>query len=444
MAERKYWNEEIETMAPAALGRLEAGLLAEQMAYLHHSSPYFRAKFGEAGIGPGDIRDQRDLARLPFTEKSEFADAQSAGSLIGPHQCAPFEDIVRIVGTGGTTGQPLRMGMTASDVADYNEMGARALWTAGCRPGDLVVSCLNYSLYAGGVSDHMTFETMGAAILPYGIGNSKRLLAMLAHMDANLALYATPSYAIRLAELAAEEGIDPASLGLAKGFFSGEAGMQVAGYRARIEQLWGLTARDIYGTSEGGVQSAECEAQNGLHYTSGGLMAVELIEPESGDPLDVADGVVGEMVYTSLKRRACPLLRMRSHDLVRLHTGPCVCGRSGFRFVTLGRSDDMFIVKGVNVFPLAVQAVLAELQPRLTGEFEIILDHPPPTDFEPRLRVEVARDVDPAQYPVLGAEVASAVRTTLGFSPAVEFADQGDIASAHKTRRVLRPYRDDS
>ena len=288
------------------------------------------------------------------------------------------------------------------------------------------------------------FMICEVAILPYGIGNSKRLLAMLAYMDANLALYATPSYAIRLAELAAEEGIDPASLGLAKGFFSGEAGMQVAGYRGRIEQLWGLFTRDIYGTSEGGVQSAECEAQNGLHYTSGGLMVVELIEPESGDPLDVADGVVGEMVYTSLKRRACPLLRMRSHDLVRLHTGPCVCGRSGFRFVTLGRSDDMFIVKGVNVFPLAVQAVLAELQPRLTGEFEIILDHPPPTDFEPCICVEVARELDPAQYPVLGAEVASAVRTTLGFSPAVEFADQGDIASAHKTRRVLRPYCDDS
>ncbi len=200
---------------------------------------------------------------------------------------------------------------------------ARALWTAGCRPGDLVVSCLNYSLYAGGVSYHMTFETMGAAILPCGIGNSKRLLAMLADMDANLALYATPSYAIRLAELAAEEGIDPSSLGLAKGFFSGEAGMQVAGCRARIEQLWGLTARDIYGTSEGGVQSAECESHRGLHYTSGGLMAVELIELESGDPLDITDGVVGEMVYTSLLRRACPLLRMRSHDLVRLYTDPC-------------------------------------------------------------------------------------------------------------------------
>ena len=440
MSARKYWNAEIETMAPAELRRLEAGLLAEQMAYLYDASPYYKAKFDGAGVAPGDIRGQADLERLPFTEKSEFAEAQGAGALIGPHQCAPFDDIIRIVGTGGTTGQPLRMGMTAADIADYNEMGARALWTTGCRPGDLVVSCFNYSLYAGGVTDHMCFETLGAAILPFGVGTTKRLLGILADMDANLALFSTPSYAIRLAEVAAGEGVEPASLGVRKGFFSGEAGLQIAGYRERIETLWGMTAHDMYGTSEAGVQSGECEARQGLHYSSGGLVVAELIEPESGAVVAMTEGAEGELVYTSLGRRACPILRMRSHDVVRVFTGVCACGRTGFRFETLGRSDDMFIVKGVNVFPLGVQAVLAELRPRLTGEFQIILDRAPPIDYHPRLVVEVASDVADHAREALADEVAAAVRARLGFSVAVEFADQGAIASEHKTRRVLRPY----
>ena len=442
MSTRTYWNAEIETMAPAALRRLEAGRLAEQMAYLYAASPFYKAKFDGAGVAPGDIRGQADLERLPFTEKSEFAEAQAAGALIGPHQCAPFDDIVRIVGTGGTTGQPLRMGMTAADVADYNEMGARALWTIGCRPGDLVVSCFNYSLYAGGVTDHMCFETLGAAILPFGVGNSKRLLGILADMDADLALFSTPSYAVRLAEVAAEAGVDPASLGVAKGFFSGEAGLQIAGYRGRIETLWGMTAHDMYGTSEAGVQSGECAARQGLHFSSGGLVVAELIAPEDGAVIEMTEGAVGELVFTSLGRRACPILRMRAHDVVRVFTEPCVCGRTGFRFETLGRSDDMFIVKGVNVFPLGVQAVLAELRPRLTGEFQIVLDRAPPIDYDPRLVVEVANVVADDAREALAAETAAAVRTRLGFSVAVEFADQGAIASEHKTRRVLRPYRE--
>ena len=442
MSARKYWNAEIETMAPAELRRLEAGLLGEQMAYLYDASPYYKAKFDGAGVAPGDIRGQAELERLPFTEKSEFAAAQSAGSLIGPHQCAPFDDIVRIVGTGGTTGQPLRMGLTVADIADYNEMGARALWTTGCRPGDLVVSCFNYSLYAGGVSDHMCFETMGAAILPFGIGNSKRLLGILADMDADLAFYSTPSYAVRLAEVAAADGVEPASLGVRKGFFSGEAGLQIAGYRERIETLWGMTAHDIYGTAEAGVQSGECAARQGLHFGGGGLVVAELIEPESGAVIEMEDGAVCELVYTSLKRRACPILRMRSHDVVRVFTGACACGRAGFRFEALGRSDDMFIVKGVNVFPLGVQAVLAGLGPRLTGEFHIVLDRAPPIDYHPRLVVEVASDVAGHAREALAAEVAAAVRAGLGFSVVVEFAAQGSIASEHKTRRVLRPYAD--
>ncbi len=201
-----------------------------------------------------------------------------------------------------------------------------------------------------------------------------------------------------------------------------------------------MTAHDVYGTSEAGVQSGECEARQWLHYSSGGLVVAELIEPESGAVVEMTEGAAGELVFTSLGRRACPILRLRSHDVVRVFTGVCACGRTGFRFETLGRSDDMFIVKGVNVFPLGVQAVLTELRPRLTGEFHIVLDRAPPIDYDPRLVVEAAADVAGDAREALAAEVTAAVRARLGFSVAVEFADQGAIASEHKTRRVLRPY----
>ena len=219
-------------------------------------------------------------------EKSEITESQKQGELFGPHQCAEFKDIVRIVGTGGTSGQPTRIGWTDNDIKNYNEMGARGLWTTGCRPDELVVNCFNYSLYAGGIMDHMTFEYLGAAILPYGVGRSERLLEMLQGFPksgATYALYSTPSYALRLHEVAQTMGIDLRDLGFTKGYFSGEAGLQVPGYRQRIEEAWGMKAMDLYGAAEFGVQSGECEYQQGLHYSGGGLVVAELIEPESGE-----------------------------------------------------------------------------------------------------------------------------------------------------------------
>jgi phenylacetate-coenzyme A ligase PaaK-like adenylate-forming protein len=167
-ADRRYWDEHIETMSLADLNRLEAPLIAEQIAYVYATSAYYRAKFDAAGVRPDRVTSVEALEAVPFTEKSDITSAQRDGALFGPHQCAPFEDIVRIVATGGTSGQPTRIGWTSGDADLYNEMGARALWANGCRQGDFVVNCFNYSLYAGGIMDHMAFETLGAGILPYG------------------------------------------------------------------------------------------------------------------------------------------------------------------------------------------------------------------------------------------------------------------------------------
>jgi phenylacetate-CoA ligase len=320
-------------------------------------------------------------------------------------------------------------------------MSDRALWAMNCRPGDIVFTCMNFSLYAGGVSDHQTFETLGATAIPYGVGQSERLLEMMTGMKDRVCLWATPSYAVRLAEVANGMGLDPRSVGIAKGFFSGEAGMQVPGYREKIEEICGMTARDMYGTGELGLHSGECERLNGLHYGGTGYAVIELIDPDSGAVLPFEDGAQGEAVYTSIRREACPLQRMRSHDLMQVWTEPCACGRTSFRFKILGRSDDMFIVKGVNVFPLAIQATLMALRPRITGEFQVRLDRPPPIDYAVPIRIEVARDLPAAAHVALIAELQHRIQQAHNFASAVSLVEPGTIASEKKTRRVVRHYR---
>ncbi len=438
-----YWDEAIETISAGKLERLESERLSEQIAYMYETSPLYRHKMDAAGVRAADIVHRDDLARIPFTEKAELTESQRGGTLIGPHQCAPLDAVVRITGTGGTTGRPLRVGFTRRDNEDYAEMGARALWAMGCRRGEIVFECMNYNLYAGGLPDHMTFERLGAATIPFGVGNSKRLLEMMMHLQDEVGIWSTPSYAIRLAEVAAEEGIDPRTVGLRRGYFSGEAGIQIPGMRERIESLWDMRAMDQYGTGELGLHSGECARKSGVHYGATGFVLTELIDPETEQPVTLADGVTGEFVYTSIRREACPLLRMRSHDVMQVFTEPCACGRTSFRFTLLGRSDDMFIVKGVNVFPNAVQSVIAVLQPRLTGEIQIVLDRAPPIDYAPRVQVEVAREVPESAYADLLDETREVIRAGLNFTAAVEFVSQGTIASERKTRRLYRLYQGD-
>lgn len=442
MMRTNYWNEAFETMSAAARDRLESERLRVQMAYIYQASSYFRERFDNAGLKPDAIRHRDDLKYLPFMEKSELAQSQQLGALLGINQCAALEDIIRIQATGGTTGRPMRVGWTRQDVADYCEMGAGALWTSGCRPGDLVFECMNYNLYAGGVSDHMCFETLGAATIPFGVGNSTRLLEMMAQIDDDISLWATPSYAVKLAARAREIGMEARDLGVRKGFFSGEAGMQIAAYRERIEDLWGLVSSDLYGTGELGMHCGECEHRNGVHYGGTGFVLTELIDPETTHAIAFEDGAIGEFVYTSIRREACPHLRMRSHDLMQVFTEACACGRSSFRFRVLGRSDDMFIVKGVNVFPLAVQATLAAMRPRLSGEFQIILDRAPPIDYAPRILVEVASDLPQAGHDSLKLEIEASIASELNFSASIELVSEGSISTEKKSRRLIRNYQE--
>jgi phenylacetate-CoA ligase len=263
----------------------------------------------------------------------------------------------------------------------------------------------------------------------------------MAGMTDPLGIWATPSYAIRLAEVARDMGIDPRSVGLRKGYFSGEAGLQVPGYREKVEDTWGMVARDQYGTGELGLHSGECDALDGVHFGGVGFAVAELIDPDSGHVLPFTDGQQGEVVYTSIRREASPLLRMRSHDLMQVSTDPCRCGRTSFRFRILGRSDDMFIVKGVNVFPLAIQASLMTLAPVVTGEFRVDLDRPPPIDYPVPLTVEVSAELPVDRRDVLASEVVDRLQRDVNFTADVRLVAPGAIAGEGKTRRVVRSYR---
>lgn len=436
----KYWNETIECMSTADRKRLEAERLQAQIQYNCGTSAYFQSKVSDARIRPSQIKSTDDLPLLPLTEKAEISDSQYRGEFLGINQCASLEDIVRIQATGGTTGRPMRIGFTRQDIDDYCEMGARALWAMGCRPTDVVFTCMNFSLYAGGLSDHLIFERLGATTIPYSVGQSERLLAMMVDIKRDISLWSTPSYAVRLAEVCDTIELDRSSVGLSKGYFSGEPGIQVPGYRERIENLWGMTAQDLYGTGELGLHSGECGYRQGFHYGAIGLVFTELINPDTTEPLSFTDGQVGEAVYTSLRRQAMPLQRMRSHDLMQVFTEPCKCGRTSFRFKMIGRSDDMFIVKGVNVFPQAIQATLFKLVPRLTGEFQVLLHTPPPIDTPVDINVEVARDVPVNSHESLRTEIRTRIQGDHNISCTVTLVQQGTIATEKKTPRLIRTY----
>ena len=317
---------------------------------------------------------------------------------------------------------------------------------------------MNYSLYAGGVNDHGTFETLGACVAAIGVGQSRRLLEILSDLGVPAALYSTPSYALHLAGVAREAGLEPRDLGLRRGLFSGDAGLENPAYRAEIEDAWGIVARSIYGTSETAPVAAECEAADGLHWMGQAAFLAEYVDPDSGSPISLEEGATAELVITTLRREAHPLIRFRTHDYVRLTTAPCPCGRTSLRFHVLGRSDDMFIVRGINVFPLAVAAIVDEFRPVLNGEFRIVLDEPPPLVAPPRLLVEVAADavvdhgVSPEQLIAtagsvaapasVAAALAARIRGSLMFAATVEVVPAGTFPrSEQKTRRVVQAWK---
>jgi phenylacetate-CoA ligase len=440
--ERLYWNEEIETISPATLRRLENEYLQTQLDYVRTCSAFYQAKFAEAGVKREVIRDLADLPFLPFTEKTECLRSQHEHPPFGTYLATNQEQVTRAHKTSGTTGRALYVALTRRDRTLMNECAARSFWAAGLRPSDTVVHCLNYCLWMGGFSDHENLETTGATVVPFGVGQTALLLRTIHELQVN-AISTTPSYMLPLSEAAWAQGLNPRDLGLRKGFFGAEPGISEPSVRARMEETWGMRAVDAnFGMADiMSIMGSECEHRQGLHFHAQGAVAVELIEPEAGAPLALAEGAEGELVYTHLLKEAQPLVRYRARDVVRiLGTGPCPCGRTSFRFRILGRSDDMLHVRGINVFPTGVGNTLARLSDQLSGEFQIIVDHPPPHQYL-RVRVELAQNLAPDQVGELPQQIKQALHEQLNFRAEPELVLYGTLPrTEQKARRVIKTY----
>jgi phenylacetate-CoA ligase len=406
--------------------------LQEQLAYLEASSPFYAERL--RGVRE-QVRTAADLPRLPFTTKEELREGQREHPPFGPHLCAPPERLVRMHVTSGTTGEPVAVGFTRSDHEANSAVGGEAFRIAGVRPDDVVAHCLNYALYAGGIADHMALEASGATVVPVGTGQSRRLLDLIPRLGIT-AIFGTLSFPAYLAARARELGVDPLGLGIRHIVTAGEPGAGLAAVRAEIERAWGASVVDTFGMSDvWSTMGGACEEGVGLHLTVGDHAVLELVDPDSGEPLPLEDGAAGELVWTHLRREASPLLRYRSADLGRVWTSPCACGRTTPRIRIDGRRDDMLRVQAVNVYPQAVGAILAR-DARL-GRHCIVAEGDP---IVPPLHVYVE-----APAGVELDEVTRELEDALHARFEVIRLDPGSLPVAeHKTRIVHRTARGDA
>jgi phenylacetate-CoA ligase len=401
--------------------------LQEQLAYLEASSPFYAERL--RGV------DASDLRRLPFMTKEELREGQRTDPPFGPHLCAPRERLVRMHVTSGTTGEPVAVGFTRRDHEANSAVGGEAFRIAGLRPDDVVAHCLNYALYAGGIADHMAIEASGATVVPVGIGQSRRLLELIPKLGIT-AIFGTLSFPAYLAARAREAGIEPRELGLRHIVTAGEPGAGLAAVRQEIERDWGATVIDTFGMSDvWSTMGGACGEGEGLHLTVGDHAVMELIDPDSGAPLELQDGATGELVWTHLRREASPLLRYRSGDLAHVWTSPCACGRSEPRIRIDGRRDDMLRVQAVNVYPQAIGAIL-DAEP-LLGRHCVVAEGDP---IVPPLDVYVEAPPD-ADLDAVAQRLHDALRTRF----TVTRLDPGSLPAAeHKTRIVHRTARGDA
>ncbi len=425
MSDRLYWNAEMETISAADLERREVEWLRQQLAYLQATSPFYRAKFEQANVTPDDLKSRADLARFPFTTKDELRTTQEATRPLGGHRCAPMGEIVRVQGTSGTTGRPLYIGLTASDVRQWNELYARHAWTGGLRPDDVMINPANFTLFVGGMSESSGAEHMGITVIPAPfISTGQEKFMQLVDQFRPSVLFATPSSCAFLEQSVRKHlGVEPNQLGFKKGFLAGEALSDDE--RERIERVWGITARNFYGLADVAADiAAECGQSPGMHFCAQGALVAELIDPETTEPIAMTEGAVGEIVFTTIQRQATPVLRYRVRDIVQVFCDPCPCGRTGFRFVVRGRSDNMIKVKGVNVFPAAVKGIIQRFAPKTSGEMRIVLPHKGPAFGENLvIKIERGAELSDLEAAPLAEEIRQTIRGQLAFTPIIEWVD---------------------
>lgn len=353
-----YWNKDMECIEVAELKKIQSQQLVKTIKRVWDNVPYYAEKMREANLSPEDIKGVEDLHKLPFTVKQDLRDNYPFGTF-----ATPLSEVVRVHASSGTTGKQTVVGYTQNDIDLWSECVARSLGNVGVTRDDIIHVAYGYGLFTGGLGLHYGAEKLGATVVPASGGNTKRQIELITDFGATV-LCCTPSYALYLADEMKELGLTKKDIKLRVGIFGAEPWSEEM--RLEIENKLGLKAYDIYGLSEilGPGVSMDCLQKNGLHIWSDHFIA-EVINPETGEVLP--DGETGELVFTCISKETLPLIRYRTRDLTRLHTEVCACGRTHPRMEKVtGRSDDMMIIRGVNVFPSQIESVLlkfSEVEP---------------------------------------------------------------------------------
>ncbi len=427
-----YWNKPIETLEHSDLEKLQLSRLQETIRRVYSHVPMYRERMQERGLTPEDIKTLDDLRRLPFTQKTDLRDHYPYGLFASPH-----EEIVRIHASSGTTGKPIVAGYTAHDLQVWSEVVARCLYCAHVDNTDTVQVAYGYGLFTGGLGLHYGVERVGSKVVPISAGNTQRQLMLMEDLGTT-AIACTPSYALMLGETLRDQGFDLARLQLRTGIFGAEPWTEAM--RSQIEEYLNIKALDIYGLTEtiGPGVGMECmEGHHGLHIWEDHFI-IEVLNPDTEEP--VPDGEIGELCITTITKEGMPTIRYRTHDLTAIIPEPCPCGRTHRRIQRLrGRTDDMLIIRGVNVFPSQVESAILNV-PGIAPHYLLVVDRINNLDvlevqveLSPELVSDEVREIEE-----LAGRVRKAIEQVLGLGVKLRLMEPGSIErSEGKSKRTI-------
>jgi len=425
------WNETMECMSRREMRKLQSTRLKEVVEHAYHNTPFYRKQMQALGITPDDIQSIEDITKLPFSEKQHLRDNYPFGLM-----AVPMSEIVRLHASSGTTGKPIVVGYTRKDIQVWNEVVARCLTAYGVTKNDVVQVSYGYGLFTGGLGAHNGVETIGGTVIPMSSGNTQKQIQLMHDFGAN-ALACTPSYALFLAETIHESGIPIEEFRLRTGIFGAEPWTEKM--RRELEDKLNIKAYDIYGLTEicGPGVGGECEYQCGTHLWEDHFYP-EIIDPQTLQP--VADGQQGELVFTTLTKEGMPMIRYRTRDLTTLHTEQCQCGRTAVRMDRiLGRSDDMLIIRGVNVFPSQVESVILTLE-EFEPHYFITVDRVNNVDtfqVQVELRPQYYSD-EMSKILALKKKITSHMQSVIGIQPEIKIVEPRSLErSQGKAKHVI-------
>jgi phenylacetate-CoA ligase len=432
-----YHNKTIETMNPDELQNLQEKKLKNQIKYVYEKSKFYQQKFKAAGLLPGDIQSIQDLRKVPFTTKDELRESQEKDPPLGSHAAVDMKKIIRIHSSSGTTGKPSFIGITHRDQKGWTEITERSIYTWGIRPKDVIIHAVGLTLFVGGLPVKDAIEHLGATFVPIGTGASERVIFTTQLLRANV-LHCTPSYAIYFSDYLRKKNMDPRELGIRKIICGAELGGGVPSIRKRIQEDYDCVVTEGMGNSDAApIIFGECLEQAGMHFSGQEYILCELIDPDTGDVLEMKDGAKGELVYTHIDRECCPLIRFRSRDHIQVWTDQCSCGRTSFRIRCFGRTDDMLTVLGVNVFPSAIRDVVGSLRPKTSGEIQVVLDQPGPA-VTPPVRIEVEFSKGVSNLEELKKEIEALLNSRLSFRAALNLVPEGSLPRYEMKAQLIK------